>query len=410
MAGRLSAPAAFATIALVAGCVSETPVKPPAPPPATTATTPGAGAAQHPLTADQPGFLRLADMSPERIPVRVGILLPFSNGSAATRALAAGMMRAAELALFSANNPDILLIPADEGSNPAASAEAAKSVLDQGAEVIVGPLFASATEAVADVARDRAVPVISFSTDRKVAGNGVYLLSFLPDAEVDRVVAYAATQGHANFAALVPETAYGERVGAQFRDDVKAAGGQVTDLETFVPSESALSNPAHAVAQSKPDAVLIAQGGSLLRDLASSLAGAGIRSGEVALLGTGLWDDATSAHDPLLAGGVFAAPPPEIDQDFVTKYHAVYGANPPQLASLAYDAVSLVALLSAGTPYKRFTVQALTDPTGFSGVNGIFRFHADGTSERGLAVIAIEPGGGLHVVSPAPKSFQAQGS
>lgn len=345
-------------------------------------------------------------MSANHVPVRVGVLLPFNNGSAATRALASSMLKAAELALFDANNPDVLLISADEGSTPEASAAAARSVLSQGAEVIVGPLFAQATEAVAHVARDHAVPVISFSTDRKVAGDNVYLLSFLPEAEVGRVISYAAAQGHTNFAALLPETVYGERVGAYFRDDVKAAGGQVTDVEKFVPAADAIAMPVHAVAQSKPDAILIAQGGPLLREIAASLASTGTNMSQVKLLGTGLWDDPANAREPMLAGGLFAAPAPDTGRDFATKFHDTFGSNPPQLATLSYDAVSLVALLSTGTPYKRFTEQALTDPNGFSGVDGIFRFRPDGTSERGLAVMSIQPGAGFRVVSPAPKAFE----
>lgn len=395
-------------IALLAGCQTPAPVKPAGPPPPPPVAAPSAPLAQHPLMREEPGFVRLANMNAAHVPVRVGVLLPFNNGSAATRALAASMMKAAELALFDANNPDILLISADEGSTPEASASAARSLLAQGAEIIVGPLFAQATEAVAQIARDHAVPVISFSTDRKVAGNGVYLLSFLPEVEVHRVISYAAAQGHANFAALVPETVYGERVGAYFQDDVKTAGGQVTDVEKFEPNSDFIAAPARAVAQTKPDAILIAQGEPLLGEIASSLASAGANMSQVKLLGTGLWDEPAVAREPLLAGGLFAAPAPDIDHDFETKYREIFGANPSQLAPLSYDAVSLVALLATGTPYKRFTAQALTDPNGFSGVDGIFRFRPDGTSERGLAVISIQPGGGFRVVSPAPTTFQPE--
>lgn len=392
-------------IALLAGCQTQAPVAPAAPPPPPVAapTTP---VAQHPLTGDEPGFVRLANLAPGHTPIRVGVLLPFNNGSAATRALAASMMKAAELAVFNSNNPDLLLVSADEGSTPEASAAAARSVLAQGAEIIVGPLFAQAADAVAIVARDHAVPVISFSTDRKVAGDGVYLLSFLPENEVNRVISYAATQGHTNFAALIPETTYGERVGAYFQDDVKAGGGKVTDVEKFVPSDDSIAAPVRALAATKPDAILVAQGGPILRDIASSLAGTGTNMSQVTLLGTGLWDDPAIAHEPMLVGGMFAAPAPDADHDFETRFHDAFGTNPPQLASLSYDAVSLVALLATGTPYKRFTAQALTDPNGFSGVDGIFRFRPDGTSERGLAVLSIQPGGGFRVVSPAPTTFE----
>jgi ABC-type branched-subunit amino acid transport system substrate-binding protein len=407
-AARFSVIPAFLAIALVAGCQTEEATKAPV---AIQAPVQSTGPmAQHPLMGEEPGFLRLGNMNPNRVPVRIGMLLPFSNGSPATRALAGAMMKAAELALFDAGNPDVLLITADEGSNPEASAEAARSLLAQGAEIIVGPLFAQAAEAVGPVARDRGVPVISFSTDRKVAGNGVYLLSFLPEGEVHRVIAYTATLGHTKFAGLVPQNAYGDRVGNYFQDDVKSAGGTVTDIEKYAPTAEGIGAPAHAVANSKPDTILIAQGGSLLRELASTLAAAGVNVEQVKLLGTGLWDDQTTSKDPLLAGGLFAAPSPDANLAFETKYHNVYGLNPPELASLAYDAVSLVTLLSNGTPYKRFTAQALTDPNGFGGVDGIFRFHPDGTSERGLAVMEIQAGGGFRIVSPAPKTFQEQRS
>jgi branched-chain amino acid transport system substrate-binding protein len=407
-AARFSVIPAFVAIGLLASCETETAVKPPPPPPVV--AQPQAPVAQHPMTGEEPGFLRLGNTNPNHVPVRIGMLLPFNDGSAATRALAASMMKSAELAVFDSGNPDILIITEAEGATPEASAEAARSLLQQGAEIIIGPLFAQATEAVGPVARDRGVPVISFSTDRKVAGNGVYLLSFLPEGEVHRVVSYAASQGHKNFAALVPQNVYGDRVGDYFRDDVKSDGGNVTDIEKYMPTTDAISVPVHAVAATKPDAILVAQGGPLLRELASSLAGAGVNVEQTQLIGTGLWDDQTTSKDPLLAGGLFAAPSPEADVGFEQKYHNTYGVSPPPLASLAYDAVSLVALLSNGTPYKRFTAQALTDPNGFAGVDGIFRFHSDGTSERGLAVMAIEPGGGFRVVSPAPKTFQAQGS
>ena len=408
-AARFSVIGAFVAIGALAGCETDTGPKAPPPPP-TANVQPAGPLAQHPLTGEEPGFVRLGNMNSSHVPVRIGMLLPFNNGSAATRALAASMMKSAELAIFDAGNPDILLLTADEGSTPESAAEAARTLLAQGAEIIVGPLFAQAAEAVGPVARDRGVPVISFSTDRKVAGNGVYLLSFLSEGEVHRVISYAATQGRGNFAALVPQNTYGDRVGDYFRDDVKSTGAKVADVEKYVPATESISAPAHAVAATKPDAILIAQGGPLLRELASSLAGAGINVEQVKLLGTGLWDDQATSKDPLLAGGLFAAPSPDASAGFDQKYHNVYGTSPPALASLAYDAVSLVALLSNGTPYKRFTAQALTDPNGFAGVGGIFRFRPDGTSERGLAVMAIEPGGGFRIVSPAPKTFQAQGS
>jgi ABC-type branched-subunit amino acid transport system substrate-binding protein len=393
---------------VLGGCMMGTP---PAPKPVAPVarTIPQGTRATHPLLADEGGFLRLSNTQRGQTPVRVGILLPFSNGSSTTRALAASMMRSAELALFDSQNHNLLLISADEGSGGADAVAGARSLLAEGAEIIVGPLFSQSVTSVAPITRDHAVPMISFSSDRAVAGDGVYLLSFQPENEVNRIVGYAVGQGHSAFAGLVPDTAYGMHVARAFASTVKAAGGRVVDEERFVTAGGAVSAPALKVAQSKPDAVLIAQGGALLREIVASLTANGAGSKQVQFLGTGLWDDSATTHEPALVGGWFAAPDPDLARGFDAKFRAMFGSSPPALASLAYDAVSLAAALASGPAYHRFTASALTDPNGFSGVDGVFRLDVDGSSERGLAVLKIEPGGNVGVLSPAPRSFLPTG-
>lgn len=397
--------AAAVSIAALIGCA---PPEAPPPPPPPAAVAPSAPLAAHPMTGEEQGFIRLPNMSKNHTPVRVGVLLPFTNGSAATRALAQSMLKAAELALFDANNPDILLITADEGSTPETAAAGARALLAKGAEIIVGPLFSPSVNAVAPIARDRGVPVIGFSSDRRVAGGGVYLLSFQPENEVKRIVAYAASQGHSNFAALIPNNAYGDHIVAAFKQDVPASGGQIVDIERYDTATGNVTDTARAIAAAHPDTVLIAQGGMLLKQMAPTLTYDGIDSSKVQLLGTGVWDDPSIESVPALSNGWFPAPAPDAGDTFTGKYKANFGSSPPTLAALAYDAISLAALLAPGTPYHRYTAETLTDPNGFAGVNGIFRFNPDGTSERGLSVMAVEPDG-FKVVSPAPTTFQAQG-
>jgi branched-chain amino acid transport system substrate-binding protein len=363
----------------------------------------------HPLLADQSGFLRLGNTPRGQTPVRIGVLLPFSNGSLTTRALAASLLRSAELAMFDSQNRNLLIISADEGSGGADAVAGARTLLTEGAEVIIGPLFSQSVTAIAPITRDHAVPVISFSTDRAVAGDGIYLLSFQPENEVNRIVHYAANQGHSAFAALIPATAYGAHVARAFEASVKVAGGRLVDEERFVASSGAIAAPALKVAQSQPDAVLIAQGGALLQEIGTVLAAHGAGSGRVQFLGTGLWDAPETTREPVLTGGWFAAPDPDLVRGFEAKFRGAFGSNPPALASLAYDAVSLIAALAAGTAYHRFTADALTDPNGFSGIDGVFRFDVDGASERGLAVLKIQPDGNVVVISPAPKTFLPTG-
>ena len=354
--------------------------------------------------------MRLPGMTPNLVPVRVGVILPFTSSVAGTRALAQSMLKAAELAMFDSGNPNILLMTADEGNGGAAAAQAAQQLLSQGAEIIVGPLFGPSVQAVAPIARDRGVPVLAFSTEKSVAGNGAYLLSFMPQNEVRRVVSYAAANGHHQFAALVPQTAYGNVAEAALQDSVAAVHGTVVDVEHFAPDAGSVATPSSAVAKSGADAILIAQGGSLLRAIAPTLSLDGVTKDKVKLLGTGLWDDDRAlARESALEGSWYAAPAPNADAEFVNKYRTTYGAAPAQLASLAYDAVSLVALLAQGPAYHRYTTAALNDPNGFSGVNGIFRFQPDGTSERGLAVLEMTSAGPV-VISPAPTTFQKPGA
>ncbi|MBV9569803.1 MAG: penicillin-binding protein activator [Alphaproteobacteria bacterium] len=394
-----------ATIAVMAIAACTPPPAPkPVPPPAPPVQQAHRTVAQHPLTSDQPGFIRLSNTPKDRVPVRVGVLLPFSNGSVATRNLAKAMMNAAQMAIFDARNRDILLMPADEGSNPQTAASAARTLIGQGAEVIVGPLFATSVSAVAPIARDRGIPVISFSTDRSVGGDGVYLLSFQPEAEVDRVITYAAAQGHKNFTALIPRTAYGDRVLKAFNADTAAKHLTVRAIFRFDPRAPDLGQTATSASASGADAVLIAQGGQPLAVMA-----AGFGTPHPQLLGTGLWADKALAREAILTGGWFAAPTPSADVSFENRYRSAYGAAPAQLAPLAYDAISLVAALASGTPYHRFTDAALTDANGFSGISGVFRLRADGSCDRGLAVLSMRPDG-FHVVDPAPKTFQVPAS
>jgi hypothetical protein len=234
-------------------------------------------------------------------------------------------------------------------------------------------------------------------------------LGFLPENDVKRVISYAAAQGHHKFAALSANTAYGDVTVDAFNAAVAEGSGRVTDVERFANNVDAALKPAQDVAKSDADAVFIPLGGQVLRAISPTLGASGLDPKKVKLLGTSLWDEQANLAEPTLSGGWFAAPSAADDAAFISKYRTAYGASPPQLAALSYDAISLIALLARGSPYKRFTRAALTDPNGFEGVDGIFRFNPDGTAERGLAVMAVTPQG-FREVDPAPRTFVKSGS
>lgn len=341
--------------------------------------------------------------------VRIAVLLPLSHPSKDIRNVAQALLDAAQMAMFDMGARSMVLVPRDTGTTPQQAAAAANDAIDKGAELILGPLLAADVTAVAPVARARSVPVIAFSTDKTVAGDGIFLLSFLPQQEVSRVVAYAAAQGRQKFAALVPATPYGQRAEEVFRNSVMQAGREVVAVQSYAPNPQALEPAVKAISKMGFDAIFLPEGGTMLRSLGPILTINGVDSRKVKLLGTGLWDDPSIARDPSLTGGWYAVPPQDQRQNFITRYQQLYGSKPPRIASLGYDAVALAATLAGGRPGQRYTRSSIADPNGFAGIDGIFRFQSDGMTQRGLAVIEVSAPGQLTVVSPAATTFQAQG-
>ena len=335
--------------------------------------------------------------------VRVGLILPLSAaGNAGTAAQS--MKNAAEMALAEFQNPNIQLLIKDDGASAQGANAAAQQAISEGAEVILGPLFAASVPAVAQVARTRGISVIAFSTDSSVAGRGVYLLSFLPESDVTRIVDYAAATGKRSFAALVPDNAYGNVVEGAFK---QAAGrrGRVVAFEKYSGDRV---TPARAVAQvlGSADALMIADDGDSVVATADALTAAGSNLRNIQMLGTGLWDNPRVFASPSLQGGLYAAPDPAGFRAFSGRYRAKFGQEPVRTATLAYDAVALMAALARTQGAQRFAPETLTNPSGFAGIDGLFRFRSDGTNERGLAVMRVTTNGGV-TVAGSPKSFGA---
>jgi ABC-type branched-subunit amino acid transport system substrate-binding protein len=336
--------------------------------------------------------------------VKVGLILPLSaSGNAGVAAQS--MRNAAEMALAEFQNPNIQLLIKDDGGNAQGAQQGTQQALDEGAEMILGPLFASSVPATAQLTRAKGVSVIAFSTDSSVAGRGVYLLSFLPESDVNRIVDYAAGTGKRSFAACLPDNAYGNVVEATFKQAVGRKGGRIVAFEKYgADRATAVRTVAQSLGQA--DALFLADDGESLVATADALTAAGANLKNIQLLGTGLWDNPRVAASPALQGGLYAAPDPAGFRNFSGRYRAKFGADPVRTATLAYDAVALVAALARTQGPQRFSPEVLTNPSGFAGIDGLFRFRADGANERGLAVMRVASGGSQPVAG-SPKSFGA---
>jgi len=340
--------------------------------------------------------------------VKAGLILPLSGpGNAGIAGQA--MRNAAEMAISEFNGPNLQLLVKDDGGAAEAARLGAQQALDEGAEIILGPLFAQSVGFVGQVARPRNVPVIAFSTDANVASSGIYLLSFLPESDVDRIVQYATSTGKHSYAALIPDNPYGTVVEAAFKQAVaRRSGSQVVAIERYPHDKAAMATPIRSIAQAsaRADALFIPDGGDAVPDVAQALAAGGVNLKRLQLLGTGLWDDPRIYAAPALDGGWYAAPDGVGYRNFSTRYRARYNQDPVRTATLAYDAVALVAALVKTQGPQRFSQQMLTNPSGFTGIDGLFRFRTDGTNERGLAVLRVSSAG-AQTVSPALRSFGA---
>jgi ABC-type branched-subunit amino acid transport system substrate-binding protein len=395
-APRFLAPvAALAAILALAGCGS-------APEPEPIVPTPAART-QPPLPVAPPSA-EMAGLN------KVALLVPLSGPNAD---LGKAILDAAQLALFEAGGDKLALVPRDTAGTADGAAAAAKAAVADGARLILGPLLASEVEAVKPIAAEAHLEVIAFSTVTDLAGDNTFLMGFLPRPEVVREVAFARQQGLLRFAALAPDTPYGRLMVDALNEVAGSNGASVVKTEFFNPNGSDVAAqiqqllPQTAGPGAAPDfgALLLPEGGARLHQVAQQLQGAGIDRPQVRLLGSGLWDVPDIGKDPALDGGWFAASSPAARRAFDAHFAATYGHPAPRLASLGFDAAALAAVLAQGQGGAPFSREAILNPRGFVGVDGVFRFTPGGLVQRGLAVLEVRPQGNV-VASPAPKGFE----
>lgn len=440
---------AFAAMALAAACTTTGPAQRPSYP-----TAPNGGPLPERVEEE---VVQLPQQQTSDV-VRVAILLPFSSDSQSIQTVSAAMLKAAQMVAFESDNEKYLLIPKDTKGTPEGAAAVANEAIREGAQIILGPFFSKSVEAVSQITQPLGIPVIAFSSDTTVAGQGVYLLSFPPEAEIARVTQYALSKGYARFGLMAPFSDYGDRVARSFSTEVYSRGGEIVHTERYEKSADAMIAPARRMAEYAADsfvpvfvdprtlgvnaalaagaetmvngddpftaepsyqrrsagaggfqAVLLPEQGRLLRALAPLFPYYDVNIREVKLLGLSAWNNPLLTREPALSGGWFAAPDPALADGFKRRYEAAYGERPPRLASLAYDAALLTARLSQFPPETRFTVDTIASPNGYLGADGLFRLRPDGTVERGLAILEIRPSG-ITVIDPAPRSFLQPGN
>lgn len=349
--------------------------------------------------------------------IKVALLLPLSGQAAE---LGRGLQQAAELAVFDFGDNAFQLSVFDTESGGAAAA--ADKALAGGAQLILGPVFAKATAEVASRAASQGVPVVSFSSDRAVAGNNVFIMGLPPGQPILRALSYARGQGITRVAALLPEEPLGQAVEQALRTAAASGQIEVGEILTY-PAQThdasaqvqrlsghrgrPVARGGRAVSAPAVDfqAVVLADAGLRMRMVATLFPYYDLDPPRVRMIGLPLWEDPGLLAESAFNGAWFAAPDPEARARFARKFEQTYRKAPPRIATLAYDAVGMAAVLARTA--GRVGPGEITTPQGFAGADGLFRFGPDGVIERGLAILEVQPRGLLKIIAPAPTSFQA---
>ena len=350
-------------------------------------------------------------------PVKVGILLPLSGTH---KALGDSLLKAAQIALFDIGHENFELIPQDTAGTAEGGASAAQAAVNQGAQIVLGPVFASAVRGAKPITQRARINMVAFSTDWTLAGGNTFIMGFLPFDQLERISAYAASQGLRRIGLITPQTEYGRIVKDNFVMAAPRYGMSITEDAVFHPQSNNLApdiqkfsrylerEEAEALNQTPFDAVMMASGDQQARAIANLLTHNALPPNAVKRLGTGLFDDDALASEMNLDGAWFAAPSPNARRGFESRFFRTFGERPKRLATLAYDATALSAVLAKrglrDTGRPAFDRGALTNPNGFAGIDGIFRFRPNGTAERGLAILEYQHGQ-IVVQEEAPKSF-----
>jgi len=331
---------------------------------------------------------------------KIGVLLPLTGPH---ENLGKGMLQAAEMALFETGTTSVILLPQDTAQG---AHQAALKALDEGAELLLGPIFAAEVEAVKPLLHARNVNLISFSTDQNMAGDRTFILGFLPSQQIERVTRFAKAKGLTKIAAFTPDDPYGRLIDQTLKKLDSQGDIQLLGIIHYTKGDLLEGNPGNirlleevALYKTKGlDALVIPEGGENLAHLMVLLK----PQLPLKILGSGQWDTPETLQQAQtgLEGALFASTTPQERQNFQARFEKAYGSTPPRIATLAFDATALAASLAD----RGYSIENLTFLEGFSGTDGLFRLTPQGLNERGLAVLEVTSSG-FKPLSPAPQSF-----
>ncbi len=346
-------------------------------------------------------------------PVPVALLVP-RGGSASDDLLANSLENAARLAMRDLTGVAIDLRVYATAGNAATAASVATQAVNDGAKIIIGPVYAEAANAAGVAAAGAGVNVLAFSNNTTIAGGNVFVLGPTFQTTADRLVSYAARQGKSRIVVVSAQDVAGQLGRTSIENAISRSGATLAGSVDYPLSQQgvidAVPRIKATVDSSGADAVFMTSStASALPLLAQLLPEAGIQPTVTQYIGLTRWDiPSPTLSLPGLQGGWFALPDPARSAAFSAKYQAAYGGTPHPIASLGFDGIAAVGALVAKGNSNALSGAALTQGAGFQGASGIFRLRSDGTNDRGLAIATIR-NNQVVVIDAAPQSFGGAG-
>jgi len=349
---------------------------------------------------------------PDGKAVPVALLVPAGSGQASDDLLARSIQNAVQLAIADMPGVKIDLRVYNTAADPATAGAMASKAADEGAVVILGPVYAQEANAAGLAVASRGINVLSFSNNVDIAGGNVFVLGQTFDNTASRLASFAVSQGVSQIMVLHDQNASGQIGAAAIQRSVAAAGGTVSGTVAYEFSQNgivqAISGIAGQINASGAQGVFLTADTSGALPLVSQLLkDNGVDPTTTRFIGLTRWDipSATLAL-PGIQGGWFALPDPSIMGQFGARYQSSYGEPPHPIASIAYDGMAAIgALANSG---GSLSSASLTQGAGFAGVTGAFRLNADGTNERALSVAQVVDGQ-VSIIDAAPRSFSGAG-
>ncbi len=347
-------------------------------------------------------------------PVKVALLVPAESGRAENDLLASEVENAARLAIQDMQGIEIELWVYATAARPEGAAEAAVQAVNDGARIILGPVYAGSASAAGAAVSATGVNVLSLSNNTDIAGGNVFVLGNTFENTADRLVKYAVDNNRSRILVVYGQGETEVKGFAAISAAIERHGAELVGAVSFAMTQNAVVEAAPeiavAVESQEAEAIFLTSGNAgALPILSQLMVENGVDTKATQMIGLQRWDIPSSALELApLQGGWFALPSPWLTREFNARYNSVYGNQPHPIASLAYDGIAMIGALISSDRSSSLSVDALTETTGFAGVNGVFRLRPDGTNERGLAVATISEKR-VAIIDPAPVGFGGAG-